>query len=77
MHTYAVEWDQDKAVWYLDGKEYGRVTRDEVEQEGDWPFDRPFYMLLNLAIGGVLGGDVPSSLTYPQELVVDWVRVYA
>jgi beta-glucanase (GH16 family) len=77
MHTYAVEWDDDAVVWSLDGTEYGRVTRDEVEAEGDWAFDRPFYLILNLAIGGVLGGDVPASLTFPQELVVDWVRVYA
>jgi beta-glucanase (GH16 family) len=77
MHTYAVEWDEDEVVWYFDGEEYGRVTRDEVEQQGTWPFDRPFYLILNLAMGGVLGGEVPDSLTFPQELVVDWVRVYA
>jgi beta-glucanase (GH16 family) len=77
MHTYAVEWDGDKISWFLDGEEYGTVTKDEVEQEGDWAFDRPFYLILNLAVGGVLGGDVPDSLTFPQELVVDWVRVYA
>ena len=77
MHTYAVEWDDDKVSWFLDGEEYGTVTRDEVEAEGDWAFDRPFYLILNLAIGGVLGGEVPDSLTFPQELVVDWVRVYA
>jgi beta-glucanase (GH16 family) len=77
MHTYAVEWDEEGISWYFDGEEYGSVTRDEVEEEGDWAFDRPFYLVLNLAIGGVLGGDVPDSLTFPQELVVDWVRVYA
>lgn len=77
MHTYAVEWDHDKVVWYFDGEEYGRVIRAEVEQHGPWPFDRSFYLILNLAMGGVLGGEVPASLTYPQELVVDWVRVYA
>jgi beta-glucanase (GH16 family) len=77
MHTYAVEWDEDTVVWYLDGAEYGRVTRDEVEQRGAWPFDRPFHLILNLAVGGELGGEVPAGLAYPQELVVDWVRVYA
>jgi beta-glucanase (GH16 family) len=77
MHTYAVEWDEDRVTWYLDDEEYGSVTREEVEQEGEWPFDRPYYLVLNLAIGGVLGGEVPDSLTFPQELVVDWVRVYA
>jgi beta-glucanase (GH16 family) len=77
MHTYAVEWDDDVVVWYLDGTEYGRVTRGEFEQQGTWPFDRPFHLILNLAVGGVLGGEVPDSLTFPQELVVDWVHVYA
>ncbi len=77
MHTYAVEWDADVVRWSLDGEEYGRVTREEVEEVGDWAFDRPFYLVLNLAVGGVLGGEVPDSLTFPQELVVDWVRVYA
>jgi beta-glucanase (GH16 family) len=76
MHTYDMEWDEDKIIWSLDGTEYGRVTRNEVEEEGKWPFDRPFYLILNLAMGGILGGDVPDSLTYPQYLVVDWVRVY-
>jgi len=76
MHTYDMEWDEDKIIWSLDGTEYGRVTRTEVEEEGKWPFDRPFYLILNLAMGGVLGGEVPDSLTYPQYLVVDWVRVY-
>jgi beta-glucanase (GH16 family) len=77
MHTYAVEWDDEVVRWFLDGEEYGQVTRDEVEEVGHWAFDRPYYLVLNLAIGGVLGGEVPDSLTYPQELVVDWVRVYA
>jgi beta-glucanase (GH16 family) len=77
MHTYAVEWDDENVRWYLDGEEYGTITRDEVEEVGHWAFDRPYYLVLNLAIGGELGGDVPDSLTFPQELVVDWVRVYA
>ena len=77
MHTYAVEWDDEEIVWFLDGEEYGRVTRDEVEEIGEWAFDRPYYLILNLAIGGVLGGEVPEDLDYPQELAVDWVRVYA
>lgn len=76
MHTYAMEWDSEEITWYLDDEEYGKVTRDEVERIGPWAYDRPFYLILNLAIGGVLGGDVPDDLTYPQELVVDYVRVY-
>ena len=76
MHTYAVDWNADRVVWYLDDVEYGRITRAEAEERGTWVFDRPFHLILNLAIGGVLGGDVPDDLSYPQELVVDYVRVY-
>jgi beta-glucanase (GH16 family) len=76
MHTYAVDWNADRVVWYLDGEEYARVTRDEAEERGNWAFDRPFYLILNLAMGGYIGGEVPVDLPYPQELVVDWVRVY-
>ncbi len=76
MHTYAMEWDDDEITWFIDDQEYGSVTKDEVEDVGTWPFDRPFYLILNLAIGGVLGGEVPDNLVYPQELVVDYVRVY-
>ena len=76
MHTYAVDWNADRVIWYLDDEEYARITRDEAEEQGNWAFDRPFYLILNLAIGGVLGGEVPEDLVYPQELVVDWVKVY-
>lgn len=76
MHTYAVDWNADRVIWYLDGREYGRITRAEAEERGTWEFDRPFHLILNLAIGGVLGGEVPEDLAYPQELVVDYVRVY-
>ena len=71
-----MEWDSERVRWYLDGEEYAQITRDEVEEVGNWAFDRPFYLILNLAMGGVLGGEVPDSLTYPQYLVVDWVRVF-
>lgn len=75
FHTYAVDWNEDRLVWYLNGEQYAKVTREEAEQEGDWVFDKPFYLVLNLAMGGVLGGEIPEATTYPQRLVVDYVRV--
>jgi beta-glucanase (GH16 family) len=76
FHVYTMEWDEDAVVWSLDGKEYGRVTRAEVEEAGDWVLDDEFYLILNLAIGGVYGGPVGVDTVFPQELVVDYVRVY-
>ena len=76
FHLYAMEWDDHAIVWSLDGKEYGRVTRAEVEEVGEWVLDDEFYLILNLAIGGVYGGPVAVDTEFPQELVVDYVRVY-
>lgn len=52
FHVYGVEWTGKTIVLLLDGKEYGRLVRDTVERGRDLPFDQPFFMLLNLAIGG-------------------------
>ncbi len=76
FHVFAVEWTEGEMVWSVDDEEYGRITRDEAEQQGTWVFDKPFYLLLNLAIGGTLGGTVPPETTFPQTYVVDYVRVY-
>ena len=71
-----MEWDEDAIVWSLDGEEYGRVTRAEVEEVGEWVLDDEFYLILNLAVGGVYGSPVGVDTVFPQELVVDYVRVY-
>ena len=75
FHVYAMEWDDEGITWSLDGEDYGSVSRDDVEAEGDWVFDDEFYLVLNLAIGGVLGGPVGVGTEFPQRLVVDYVRV--
>lgn len=76
FHTYAVDWSAEELVWSLDGEEYGTVTREEVETQGEWVFDKPFYLLLNLAIEGLIGGPVADDTEFPQDFVVDYVRVY-
>ena len=76
FHTYAVEWDADGVEWELDGEPFGSVSRSEAEEQGIWVFDQPFYLLLNLAIGGTLGGPVSPDTAFPQRYLVDYVRVY-
>jgi len=76
FHTYALDWGEDELVWSLDGEEYGRITRDDVEEEGEWVFDKPFYLLLNLALEGYLGGPIAEDIEWPQTFVIDYVRVY-
>ena len=77
FHTFAVEWQPDKIVWYLDGEAYFTATPDDPFLAGkQWVFNHPFYMLLNVAVGGNFGGTVGSDTTFPQQTLVDYVRLY-
>ena len=82
-HTYAVDWEPGKITWYVDGIKY--------HEESDWfsaksgqgtvaypaPFDQPFYMILNLAVGGSWVGYPDDSTTYDdQQFAIDYVKVY-
>ncbi|WP_076680118.1 family 16 glycosylhydrolase [Microbacterium sp. RU33B] len=73
FRTYAVEWKPDEVSWSVDGHEYFRVTPDDIP--GPWLFNRPFFLLINLAIGGAWPGNEAVASTLPAELLVDWIRV--
>lgn len=74
FHVFAVEWTHDRINWFVDSTLYQSIKRDYVP--GEWVFDKPFYLILNLAIGGGPPGAPDGSTVFPQTLVVDWVRVY-
>ncbi|GGL01700.1 family 16 glycosylhydrolase [Mangrovihabitans endophyticus] len=76
FHTYAVEWSPNLIVWFLDGQEYFRVTPASLNGNR-WVFDHPFFMLLNVAVGGYWPGNPDASTVFPQTMLVDWVRVSA
>ena len=73
-HTFTVEWEPNLITWYVDGIQYHQATPADVP--GPWVFEKPFFLLLNFAIGGNFGGAVDPANTYPQEYLVDYVRVY-
>jgi beta-glucanase (GH16 family) len=75
FHVFAAEWSERQIEWSLDGRVYHAATPDDVP--GAWVFDHPFYLLINLAVGGDLGGPVAEETTFPQHLLVDYVRAYA
>ena len=75
FHTFTVEWQPNLIVWYVDGIEYHRATPADVAPN-EWVFEKPFFMLLNFAIGGNFGGAIDPDNSYPQEYLVDYVRVY-
>ncbi len=74
FHTYAVDWSTDKIVWSVDGNVY--QTRTPADVGGNaWAFNHPFFVILNLAVGGYWPGDPDGSTQFPQQLVVDYVHV--
>jgi beta-glucanase (GH16 family) len=74
-HTFAIEWEPDLIKWYVDGNLYHTAVPADVAPN-EWVFNDPIYMLLNVAVGGNFGGPVGSDTTFPQSMLVDYVRVY-
>lgn len=75
FHTYELVWDPEQLEWRVDGELYF-VYRNPHIGKGAWPFDQPFHLILNLALGGDLGGDIDAA-ALPQRFEIDYVRVYA
>src|SRR5579864_4862065 len=78
-HVYAIEWSQDSIEWFVDGASYHKVTPASIPSGRQWVFNNPFFILLNLAIGGpatFLGRPDPNAPFPQQDLLVDYVRVY-
>ncbi|HUH08811.1 MAG TPA: carbohydrate binding domain-containing protein [Egibacteraceae bacterium] len=74
FREFAVEWTPDRISWLLDGVEY--FSADPGDVSGEWVFNAPFFLLLNLAVGGTFPGPVGEDTVFPQEMVVEYVRVY-
>jgi beta-glucanase (GH16 family) len=74
FHVFTVEWRGDSIDWYVDGERFQTVTSSDVS--GEWAFDQPFFILLNVAVGGGFVGSPDATTTFPQTMLVDWVRVY-
>ena len=76
FHVYGIEWTPTRVGFYVDGKIILEAKKSQMgSSAAQWPFDQPFWLKLNLAIGGPYGGD-PTSGTFPKTMEVDWVRVY-
>jgi beta-glucanase (GH16 family) len=73
-HVFAVEWEPNEVRWYRDGILYSTAKPSLVS--GDWVFAHPFFVLLNLAVGGDWPGAPDASTMLPQQMLVDYVRVY-
>jgi beta-glucanase (GH16 family) len=77
FHVFAVEWEPKALLWYVDGTRYQTLTPDQLPAGARWVYDHPFFLLLNVAVGGNWPGDPDTTTSFPQEMIVDWVRVSA
>lgn len=77
-HLFAVEWTQDKMDFYVDDVRYQTITRTDVSnRNGTWVFDQPFFIIMNIAVGGTYVGPPSPDTTFPQTMIIDYVRVYS
>lgn len=76
FHTYGVEWDAGSVRFSVDGAPHYIVARVDLQQYGTSILDRPYFVILNLAVGGNFDGDPRSDGIFPATMLVDWVRVY-
>ncbi len=76
FHVFAVEWSPAEISFYVDHDLYAKRTPADLRPEWKWVFDRPFFLILNLAVGGDWPGNADATTVFPAEMKVDYVRVY-
>ena len=74
FHTFAVEWEENEIRWFVDDEQFFKLTPAQVP--GEWVYDHPFFILINMAVGGYWPGEPDDTTVFPQYLKVDYVRVY-
>jgi beta-glucanase (GH16 family) len=77
FHIFSIIKTKDKISWIVDGYEYQSYTSSDIEPKYNWPFERTYYVILNLAVGGDWPGDPDGSTIFPSTMEVDYVRAYS
>jgi beta-glucanase (GH16 family) len=75
FHVFAIQWASRAIAFSVDGTTYATVTPSSLPAGTSWVFDKPFFLILNVAVGGTFPGPPDATTTYPQEMIVDYVRV--
>lgn len=74
-HVYSIEWERNRIRWFVDDVQYHELTQPDLEGKR-WPFNEPFFMIFNVAVGGQLPGSPDETTIFPQRMAVDYVRVF-
>jgi len=76
FHEFAVEWEPGVVRWYVDGRLFQTRTPRDLPAGQRWAFDHSFFVILNVAVGGSWPGSPDATTTFPQRMLVDYVRIY-
>jgi beta-glucanase (GH16 family) len=74
FHIFGIEWGENYINYYVDNVLYNQITPEDVS--GTWVFDQPFFIILNLAVGGNYVGSPHENTVFPQTMYIDYIRVY-
>jgi beta-glucanase (GH16 family) len=72
QHVYTLDWRESSLIFGVDGTSYLEVRKHQMK---GWPFSQPLFLIMNLAIGGTMGGAVPATAPFPYEMSIDYVRL--
>jgi hypothetical protein len=75
FHVFSIVWDTNSIQWFVDGNLFSTVTNTDVGSD-TYPFNQDFFFIINLAVGGNWPGNPDATTTFPQQLLVDYIRVY-
>lgn len=75
FHKFSLDWKPESLTWFVDDKEAFKITKDDLE--GDWPFDSPSYLILNMAIGGNFTEGIVCEQDFPEKFIIKSVKVYS
>jgi beta-glucanase (GH16 family) len=76
FHVFAIDWAPNLVAFSVDGTEYARRTPADARGNA-WVFNHPFFLIMNVAVGGAFPGNPDATSTFPQQMTVDYVRVFA
>jgi beta-glucanase (GH16 family) len=76
FHIYAVQWTPNQIQWFLDTNLFFTATPASLPSGGTWVFTQPQFLILNVAVGGNWPGNPDGTTVFPQQMLVDYVRVY-
>jgi hypothetical protein len=74
FHVFTLIWDANKLAWYVDDMLY--FTGNKTDVNGNYPFDKPFFFIFNVAVGGAWPGNPDATTVFPQRMIVDYIRVF-